>query len=59
MTVSDQSQQDGCVTRRGVNGGDGGIIECKLSEAVSNGQNELIGKFKMAAGDVIRIRGWL
>ena len=33
----------------------------KLSEvitrAVSRGQNELIGKFKMAAGDVISIRG--
>ena len=35
-------------------------IEWKLSEvnirAVSRGQNELIGKFKMAAGDVINIR---
>ena len=33
----------------------------KLSEvntrAVSRGQNELIGKFKMAEGDVISIRG--
>ena len=26
------------------------------SRAVSRGQNELIGKFKMAAGDVINIR---
>ena len=42
-------------------GGDEGRIEWKLSEvntrSVSRGQNELIGKFKMAAGDAIRIRG--
>ena len=41
-------------------GGYGGKIEYKLSEvdarAVSGGQNELIGEFKMAAGDAI-IRG--
>ena len=41
-------------------GGDGGKIEWKLSHvntrAVSKGQNELIGEFKMAAGDVIGIR---
>ena len=41
-------------------GGEGGKIR-KLSEvntrAVSKGQNELIGKFKMSAGDVISIRG--
>ena len=39
----------------------GGKIERKLSEvntrAVSRGQNELIGEFKMVAGDVISIRG--
>ena len=38
-------------------GGDGGQIEWKSSEvntrAVSRGQNELIGEFKAAAGDVI------
>jgi hypothetical protein len=38
-----------------------GKIKWKLPEvntrAVSGGQNELIGKFKMAAGDVISIRG--
>jgi hypothetical protein len=38
-------------------------IEWKLSEvntrAVSRRQNELIGKFKMAAGDVISIRGYV
>ena len=42
-------------------GGDGGKIKYTLSEvytrAVSRGQNELIGKFKIAAGDVISIRG--
>ena len=47
----------------GVRGGDGGKIKWKLSEvntrAVSREQNELIGKFKMAAGDVISIRGRL
>ena len=36
-------------------------IEWKLSEvntrAVSSGQNELIGELKMAAGDVINIKG--
>ena len=42
-------------------GGDGGKIEWKSSKvntrSVSRGQNELIGEFKMAAGDVISIRG--
>ena len=42
---------------------DGGKIEWKLSElntsAVSRGQNELIGEFKLAAGDVIIIGGRL
>ena len=37
-----------------------GKIKWKLSEIdtrdVSRGQNELIGKFKMAVGDVISIR---
>ena len=51
----------GCKTGRGRRGGDGGKIKWKLSEvnirAVYRGQNELIGKFKMAAGDVISIRG--
>ena len=41
--------------------GDGGKFKWKLSEintrALSRGQNELIGKLKMAAGDVISIRG--
>ena len=39
----------------------GGKFKRTLSQvnarAVSRGQNELIGKFKMAAGDVISIRG--
>ena len=51
----------GCETGRGRERRDGGKIKCKLSEvntrAVSRGQNELIGKFKMAVGDVISIRG--
>ena len=42
-------------------GRDGGKIKWKSSEvntrAVSRGQNESIGKFKMTAGDVISIRG--
>ena len=41
--------------------GDGGKIKWKLPEvntrAVSRGQNKLIGEFKMAADDVISIRG--
>ena len=41
----------------------GGKIEWKSSEvntrAVSREQNELIGEFKMAEGDVISIRGSL
>jgi hypothetical protein len=40
---------------------DGGKIKWKLSEvntrAVSRRQNELIGRFKMVAGDLINIRG--
>ena len=40
---------------------DGGKFKRRLSEfnarAVSRGQNELIGKFKIAADDVISIRG--
>ena len=49
-------------TRRfGRQGGDGGKIKWKLSEvntrAVSRGQDELIGNFKMLLGDVISIKG--
>ena len=40
---------------------DGGKFKRKLSEvntkAVSRGQNELVGKFKMAASDMVSIRG--
>jgi hypothetical protein len=40
---------------------DGGKFKRKLSEvntrAVSRGQNESVGKFKMAAGDMVSIRG--
>ena len=51
------------VTRqeRGRSGGDRGKIKWKLSEvntrAVSRGQNNLIGEFKMTEGDVMTIRG--
>ena len=42
-------------------GMDGGNFKWKLSEvnprAVSRRQDELVGKFKMAAGDMISIRG--
>ena len=42
-------------------GGDGEKIKWKLSEVntqvVSRGQQEMIGKFKMATADVISIRG--
>jgi hypothetical protein len=45
----------------GRGGGDGGKIEWKSSEvntrAVSREQNELIGKFKMAADEMISIKG--
>jgi hypothetical protein len=40
---------------------DGGKFRRKLSEintrAVSRRQNKLVGKFKMAAGDMVSIRG--
>ena len=40
---------------------DGGKFKRKLSEvntrAVSRGQNKLVGEFKMAAGDMVSIRG--
>ena len=40
---------------------DGGKFKRKLSEVnarvVSRRQNELVGKFKMAAGDIVSIRG--
>ena len=46
------------VVREEGGGGREGKIKRKLSEvnirAVSRGQNELIGKFKMVSGDVIR-----
>ena len=42
-------------------GMDGGKFKRKLSEvnARSRGQNELVSKFKMAAGDMVSIRGQL
>ena len=45
----------------GRRGRDGGKIKWTLSEVntrpMSRGQNQLIGKFKMAAGDMISTRG--
>ena len=49
--------------RKGRSGGDGRKAKWKLSyintKAMSRGVDELIGKFNMAAGDVISIRGRL
>ena len=57
MRVFGKCHQRGCETGGGRSGGK---IEWKLSEvntrAVSRGQNELIGEFKMAVGDMISIR---
>ena len=61
MIDSEECHQNGCETGKGKSGRDGGKIEWKLSEtntrAVSRGQNELIGEFKMTAHDIISIRG--
>ena len=47
--------------KEGKSGGDGGKIERKLSDintnAVSAGENEVIGEFMTAAGNVISIGG--
>ena len=52
MTVSSKNHQ---AKEEGRSGGDGGKFKRKLLEvntrAVSRGQNELLGKFKMAAGE--------
>ena len=61
MRVFEKYHQEGCETGRGEERRGWRKIKWKLSEgntrAVSRGQNELIGKFKMGAGDVIGIRG--
>ena len=53
--------REGARQEKGRSGGDGGKIEWTSSEvntrAESRGQNKLIGEFKMAAGNVISIRG--
>ena len=50
-----------CETGSGDGWGVGGKVKWRLSEvhawAVSGGQDELVCKFKMVAGDVISIRG--
>ena len=57
MKVLEKCHQSGYETGRG----ESTEIEWKSSEVnnrtVSRGQNKLIGEFKMAAGDVINIRG--
>ena len=62
MTVSCKSRQ-GKKQVEGKTGGNGGEIERILTEvktrAMSRGRNELIGGFKMAAGDAINISGRL
>ena len=45
------------ISARKEEGRNGGKISVVNSRAVSRGQNELTGDFKMAAGDVISIRG--
>ena len=54
MLDTEECQQSGCET--GSSQGNGRKIEWKSSEvntrAGSRGQNKLIGKFKMAAGDI-------
>ena len=62
MRIFLKVQPGGCETGRwGGRGGDGGKIKWKLSEVytktMSRGQNELVGNFKMAAGNVISIWG--
>ena len=60
VTVSSMSHQS-TEQKEGRSGGDGGKIEWKLSEvntrAVSQGQNEFIHEFKVAADGVISIGG--
>ena len=38
---------------------DGGKFKGNYLRAVSRRQNELVGKFKMAVGDMVSIRGWV
>ena len=58
MSVYERCHQ-GVLRQEAGNGG--GIIKWRLSEVntrtVSRGQDKLVGKFKMAAGDVISMRG--
>ena len=61
MTDLEKCHQSVCETGRGRSGGDGEIFEWKSSEvntrALPRGQNKFTGEFKMAAGEVISIRG--
>ena len=56
-----ESQHEAKEQEEARSGRDGGKIERKLSDvntrAVPRRQNELVGKFKMAAGDKVSIRG--
>ena len=51
----------GCKTGSGEGWGIGGKIKWRLCEVnarrISRGQDELVGKFKMVAGDMVSIRG--
>ena len=53
MTVLYKSHQSGCRTGKG----DGGKLSEVNARAMTTGQNELIDEFKMAAGEVISIKG--
>ena len=67
MRVSEKCHQRGVRQEEGSSGGDGGKIEWKsfeiITRAVSRGQNELIGEFKLVVvlgGKLWRIfqQGW-
>ena len=61
VRVLEKCHQRGVRQEEGRSAGIEGKIEWKSSEvntrAVSRGEKELIGKFKIAAGDVFSIRG--
>ena len=61
MRVYEKCHQGVVIQEWGKGVGDGGKLKWKLSEVntrtVSRGQDKLIGKFKLATGDVISIRG--
>ena len=58
VTVLSKSHQGRNRKKRRVEGTEG-IFKGNYTRALSRGQNKLIGEFKMVAGDVISIVGWL